>query len=178
MSNEVGSHFLEDTETPVRNLQRWLRTLFKETGEIPEVFIDGVYDSETRNAVKVFQEKNGIDPTGEADAFTFNAIFEAYRLIMKGAEVLGYAPDFDSFNEGRLAFGDELDDIFVLQALLNTVAIDDARYYVPLSGRFDEKTLGSVNLFRRATGREEGNYVDRALWNDLVRLTRKPQFYT
>lgn len=178
MNNESGFQFLGDTESSVRDLQRWLRVLSKENGNIPEIFIDGIYGNETREAVRVFQQENGITPTGEVDLFTFNAIFEAYSLISRDAETLGYAPDFDSFKDGKMSFGDEFDDVFVLQALLNIVAIDDDRYYVSPSGRYDDKTRESVNLLRRLTGREESDFVDRALWNDLVRITRKPQYYT
>ena len=178
MNRENGFHFLEDAETPVRNLQRWLRVLSKNGSEIPEVFIDGIYGSETRAAVAAFQSQNGLSPTGVVDNTTFDAIYDAYLLIVENAETLGYAPDFDSFEGKRMSLGDEFDDIFVLQALLNIVAIDDERYYVKPSGVFDGETQRSVNLLRAATGRENGDYVDKPLWNDLVRLTRKPQYYT
>ncbi len=178
MNSENGFHFLEDTETPVRNLQRWLRALSKEYGSPSEIFIDGIYGSETRAAVREFQRENGLSATGEVDLATFNAVFEAYSRLARDSEALGYAPDFDSFRDKRISLGDELNDVFVLQALLNIVALDDERYYVKPSGRFDSETQSSVNLFRRATGREDGDFVDRALWNDLVRATRKPQYYT
>lgn len=178
MNRENGFHFLEDTETPVRNLQRWLRALFKENGTPSEIFIDGIYGSETREAVREFQRENGLSPTGEVDLLTFNAIYEAYARLLKDKETLGYAPDFDSFRDKRITLGDEFDDVFVLQALLNTVALDDERYYVKPSGKYDTETQGSLNLFRRATGRQDGDYVDRDIWNDLVRVTRKPQYYT
>ena len=178
MNRENGFHFLEDTETPVRNLQRWLRVLSKNGGGLPEVFIDGIYGDETREAVRVFQSKNGLSPTGVVDNTTFDAIYAAYLLIAENEETLGYAPDFDSFEGKRMSLGDVFDDIFVLQALLNIVAIDDERYYVKPSGVFDTETQRSVNLLRASTGRENGDYVDKALWNDLVRLTRKPQYYT
>lgn len=178
MNNEGGFRFLGDGASSVRDLQRWLRALSKENGAIPEVFIDGIYGSETREAVRVFQRENGISPTGEVDFLTFDAIFEAYSLTVRDEETLGYAPDFESFKDGRISFGDEFDDVFVLQALLNVVALDDERYYVTPSGKFDENTRVSVNLLRQLTGREESDFVDRTLWNDLVRITRKPQYYT
>ena len=178
MNSENGSHFLEDTETPVRNLQRWLRALSKNGENVPEVFIDGIYGAETREAVRYFQSQNGLAPTGEIDISTFNAIYSAYLLVTKDIETLGFSPDFDSFKDGRMSLGDEFDDIFVLQVLLNAVSLDDERYYVKPSGVYDEQTRRAVNLLRAATGREAADYVDRVLWNELVRLTRKPQYYT
>ena len=178
MNGENGSHFLDDTKAPVRNLQRWLRALSRKKGGRGEIFIDGIYGEETRAAVSDFQRKNGLPVTGEVDLITFNGIFAAYTELMRDGETLGYAPDFDSYRDKRLALGDEHDDIYVLQALFNVIALEDERYYVKPSGVYDEGTQRSVELLRRATGRDGGEYVDRALWNDLVRLSERPQYYT
>ena len=75
MNRENGSHFLDDTRTPIRNLQRWLRVISRKNGGTGEVFIDGIYGEETREAVMEFQQKNGLVPTGEVDLNTFNAVF-------------------------------------------------------------------------------------------------------
>ena len=178
MNRENGSHFLDDTRTPIRNLQRWLRVISRKNGGTGEVFIDGIYGEETRRAVMEFQQKNGLVPTGEVDLNTFNAVFSEYETILSEGETLGAKPDFDSFRDKRMSYGDRFDDIYLLQVLLNVIALDDERYYVSPSGVFDSDTLKSVELLRKATGRGEGDYVDRALWNDLVRLSERPQYYT
>jgi peptidoglycan hydrolase-like protein with peptidoglycan-binding domain len=178
LNNGDVFYFSEDTETPVGNLQRWLRALSGQNEDIPEVFIDGIYGEETRRAVAAFQRINGIPETGEVDLNTFDSIYRAYREYLLDNEELGYSPDFDSFEGKRMSFGDEFDDIFVLQVLLNTVALDDERYYVRPTGRFDEDTLRSVNLLQGALGRESEGFVNQRLWNELVKLTRKPQYYT
>ena len=111
MNRESSFHFLQDGEAPVRNLQGWLRALSKNNGDIPEVFIDGIYGDETREAVRVFQALNGISPTGVVDISTFDAIYSAYLLTLENGETLGYFPDFDSF-EGKGSRSEMLLTIF------------------------------------------------------------------
>ncbi len=178
MNSEGAFHFLEDTDTPVRNLQKWLRVLSRTDPNLPEIFIDGIYGKETKDAVMAIQKQNGLPVTGETDLDTFNIIYNAYEKNVGDFEMMGYVPDFNNYKDNRISFGDEFDDIFVLQALLNTIALDDKRFYVTPSGKYDGNTQSSVNLFRKATGREEGNFVDRTLWNDLIRYIKKPQYYT
>lgn len=178
MNNTGDFYFLGDTVAPVRELQGWLRALSRENAAIPAVYVDGIFGSETREAVAAFQRESGLDPSGEVDVETFNAVYAAYILLLEGTEVLGYAPDFSAFRDGKMSLGDEFDDIFVLQTMLNAIALEDKRYYVKPSGRYDAETEASVNLFRRAVGRAEADFVDAALWNELVRKTRRPQYYT
>jgi peptidoglycan hydrolase-like protein with peptidoglycan-binding domain len=48
-------------------VQYRLRVIGKNDDRIPEVFIDGIYESETKNAVRVLQNINGLPETGELD---------------------------------------------------------------------------------------------------------------
>ena len=49
-----------------------------------EVPLDGVYGEETAAAVRLFQEKNGLPPTGAVDRATWNALAEAYNRLFAG----------------------------------------------------------------------------------------------
>jgi len=46
---------------------------------IPYIEPNGIYDETTRNAVTVFQNLNGLDPTGTVDERTWNLIVSVYR---------------------------------------------------------------------------------------------------
>ena len=50
---------------------------------LPEIKRSGVYDSATANAVKYFQERNGIDPTGKVDRETWDALAVQHNLLDK-----------------------------------------------------------------------------------------------
>ena len=50
---------------------------------LPVIKRSGVYDSATADAVKYFQERNGIDPTGKVDRETWDALAVQHNLLDK-----------------------------------------------------------------------------------------------
>ncbi len=44
-----------------------------------DIPLSGVYDEPTAAAVRIFQQKNGLDPTGGVDRTTWNALANAYN---------------------------------------------------------------------------------------------------
>ena len=54
----------------VQNLQTYLRRLSYACPEIPPPPVDGIFDSATECSLRAFQELNGLEPTGVADART------------------------------------------------------------------------------------------------------------
>ena len=59
----------------IRNLQTYLRAqAFVDENAIP-VPIDGIYDTQTQNALIEFQRKNNLAPTGIADRTTWDLLY-------------------------------------------------------------------------------------------------------
>lgn len=50
---------------------------------LPEIKRSGVYDTATEEAVKFFQERNGISPTGRVDRETWDAMAVQHNLLDK-----------------------------------------------------------------------------------------------
>ena len=50
---------------------------------LPETKMSGVYDSATADAVRYFQERNGIEPTGRVDRETWDAMAVQHNLLDK-----------------------------------------------------------------------------------------------
>ena len=48
---------------------------------LPEIKRSGIYDSETQGAVRYFQERNGITPTGRVDRETWDALAIQHNLL-------------------------------------------------------------------------------------------------
>ena len=48
---------------------------------LPEIKRSGVYDTVTSDAVKYFQERNGIEPTGRVDRETWDALAVQHNLL-------------------------------------------------------------------------------------------------
>ena len=56
-------------------------TLSRDYTELEGIVLNGIYDENTQNAIKIFQRKNMLDDTGIIDATTFNRLADAYEEI-------------------------------------------------------------------------------------------------
>ena len=72
----IGEGSAGDT---VMMLKLLLRAMAPYYSEFSDVGTDGTYDEATGNAVRSFQKKNGVAPSGRVDAATWNSLCAAYR---------------------------------------------------------------------------------------------------
>lgn len=70
----------ESSPIHIQILQYVLRELETEYG-LGNIELTGIYDEPTRAAVYLFQEKNGLTPTGVVDRVTWNLLAEQYNVI-------------------------------------------------------------------------------------------------
>lgn len=70
----------------VRELQTYLSVVGANYRDIPEVRVTGVFDTQTENAVRRFQELFGLDVTGVVGAPTWDAIAREYNFIKLGTQ--------------------------------------------------------------------------------------------
>ena len=62
-------------QQPIRSLQTMLRTIASvEPGQM-NVMPDGIYGSQTAAAVRSFQRRQGLNPTGVVDEATFSEVY-------------------------------------------------------------------------------------------------------
>lgn len=168
---------ISNTPEYIRGVQYRLRVIGKRDERIPEVFIDGIYGEETKNAVRVLQNAYGLPETGELDLATLELINTLYDDVLRRETVNGFRPKFDSYDGGVMRLGDDFDDIFLLQLLLRELSIKDERFFVEIDGKFNEQTEIAVKLLQRTLLFEENGRVDIPLWNALVRLTNNTEGY-
>ena len=170
-------NFIDQREEVIKDVQKWLRTIGREYPDFPEVFIDGINGEETRRAVRKYQETRVLPVTGEVDRITFDRIFAEYSAFDGMENALGYAPEFDKFEGGRISEGDVFEDIYLLQLLFRRLAVKDERFFLEMTGVYDEDTAAAVTLLRSISGNGEGAFVDTVLWNSLIRLTESIEGY-
>lgn len=162
----------DDRRAAVRHIQELLRTIQISEGAQVTVPIDGIYGSVTADAVRRFQEKNGLPITGAVDRDTYDMLYE--RAIEAEFEQSDPLPLY-LFQRGQsVKIGEESDFVMILQAMLNvlTVAYDD---FVPLTlnGIFDETMENAVRRFQMRNGLPPSGIIDKATWNALVRNYNK-----
>ena len=136
---------LLDKPAAIREVQGYLYTISNQiNSNVPRISIDGIYGSETRDAVIAFQLEYGIPTTGEVDYETFNAL----ALIASDANIEDNLPDCIITNKGLpLRKGNQGDDVLVLNLML----IELLKAYRDI-GRVERSTYFSASTERAVRG--------------------------
>ena len=162
----------ESTERQaILNLQKYLRQLSFFDTSLPEVPIDGIYDSETREAVEIFQRNQGFAVTGEADRETWDALFLAY---LDSVRTYTKPIPIDLFYRDPIPSYIQLNDVgfavSAIQYMLNEALLfyDDSTEELIPDGRFSEQTADAVRVFQRYSDLPQTGTVDAETWNRLT----------
>ena len=75
--------------TPVKEVQKYLNTISKNYPAIPNVSVDGVYGSKTRDAVKKFQQIFNVNVSGIVEYDTWYALSNVYVAVTEMSELRG-----------------------------------------------------------------------------------------
>ncbi len=164
---------MNDTARGIMEIQKWLRTIARTYPEIPPVKIDGIYGSETRNAVRSFQKLVGIPVTGVTDSATFALLFSTYlEVLIPESDVLSLR-DFLALKDNPLSLGEESDTVTHIQALLRNLSVLDNRLYVPNTGIYDKETEDAVKHLQRILGRPDDGIITTDLLQDMILLNTR-----
>ena len=154
----------------VRDLQTRLRRLAEDDSRLPQVPIDGVYASLTRQAVEDFQRLSGLTVTGIADPVTWAAVQQAYdALIARIDPPRGIFPFPLTSDDYALAPGEESDFAAILHLMLAalTLGYDDLGE-IPEGRRYDARSERAVRQIQKKHGLAADGRVDRATWNAIA----------
>lgn len=107
--------------TPVRNLQNMLRIISQYDNSIPLIIADGIFGTETKDAVISFQKIYNLSPTGEVDIITFEEIVRVYNIAERGKEAFRKtgiisSPDF------YILPGDSSEHLIVIKGMVKNIA--------------------------------------------------------
>lgn len=152
----------------IRQLQSYLRELSYEYREIPHLVTDGVFGPETENALSVFQELAGLEPTGIPDPVTWDVLKNQYFSLLKSKEMPNY---FQAFPSADMVFqsGDYHPSIFSAQhAFLTLSRLFDNFIEPDFTGIIDNKTSKNIEKLRELSSLPGGTYLDKDLWNILT----------
>lgn len=161
----------ERSRFAVLQLQRYLRKLTD-----PALSASGVWDDRTARALEQFQLQNGLLPTGLADLETWQTVVSAGEAAISAAsDPLPLVLPPSLLAGGRLSPGDRGDAVALVQIILNRflLTLPDAE---PLAadGFFGPQTAAAVRRFRALHGWEDGDTVDKAVWNLLTLFFSTP----
>ncbi len=153
---------LSDPAVRVELLQRMLRYLsIAMNADGLRVSVDGVYNEETRQAVRYFQQMERIPVTGVVDQVTWEAIAAQYAREQALREPVNIRVKPNSP-------GERSDAVLILQVILGALRREYSYPPVPLSGVYGSQTTDAVQEFQRINGMEPTGYADQLTWLRLA----------
>ncbi len=154
--------------TPIRVLQYYLNILAYFNPALNTVTSNGVFGSETLNAVNIFQREYDLPVTGIVDRRTWQRLTAAYN---ESVALLpeGYERDRAKLFPGYLiTLGARGEDVRDLQNYLDFIGQNIGELpRVTVDGIFGQNTLAAVNAFQRLFGIPETRYVGAVTWDAI-----------
>ena len=154
----------------VQNLQRYLRQLsYTYPESIPaRPPIDGVFEEDTRQAVREFQSMMGLPVTGIANQETWDAIYREYLVVLPSSmpprqlSIFPYYPDGYELSVGSSGF-----PVASVQFMLREL---EAQYtglkiLTDITGQFDKQTENAVITFQERNFLPMDGKVGKRTWN-------------
>lgn len=158
----------------VINIQRYLRQLSfhdERLGDAGAVPLDGIWESETRDALINFQESRGLPVTGTVDRATWDLLKAEYdESVAQNSPPVPLAL-FPRYPQGFLIKpGDRGYLVSTVQFLLREL---ERIYYFPLTpeeigGVYDESTANTVKDFQSRNLIPPTGEIDRETWDALA----------
>lgn len=153
----------------VRTVQRYLNRIARNYPAIPTVSADGVFGTNTENAVKAFQRIFNLTPDGIVGRTTWNKISYIFAAVTKIAELGGEGITIDSASSGNtISLGSRGNYVKIAQNMLRKNSL-----YFPTiptltaDGIFGEKTRQAVIAFQKYFGLTPDGVIGRRTWNML-----------
>lgn len=177
--NNVRNTLREGDEgDDVKNLQNMLMDIVHIYPKMPVITLNGIYDSQTRNAVRSFQNMMGISDTGIMDKNTYEKLKVIYdkKDQIKAIERIDFS---NNVSNNNLNMGSDLSYnvlkegskgryVYRLQEYLRRVSLVNQNIpNIALDGIFGSETKKAVMSFQKEYGLEVTGIVDGEMWDKL-----------
>lgn len=171
----------------VKSMQIFLNRISRNYPAIPKIpQVDGIFDTSTVDAVRVFQEVFDLTVTGIIDEATWYRIIYIYTSVKHLAELNSEGVALEEVTPiylEDLSIGMQGNEVKQLQYLLAVIgAYYAAVQPVEITGYFGEETEKSLKSFQRVFGIPQTGSLDRQTRNDIYRAymgiaeTVKPEY--
>ena len=162
-------------QDPIFEIQQYLRSLARDGYQIPLIIPDGIYGSETVNAVRVFQSLLGLPVTGRVDYDTWQALRAAYEEVQRNnARSTPIYPFEEVLRDGKVTEGNILPLIYIIQIILRTIGVAYQNLEEQeITGIYDSDTMRNVRDFQRINGIPITGEVDKETWDRLAEAYNK-----
>ena len=143
------------TKRKIEQLQKYLRVIANEDERIPKVMPDGVFNQQTHDAVKAFQQIYNLPETGEVDEQTWNEIYNKYQEIHNKTRPVNKVDLFTN-SKPKLKQEEENVAIYFVQTMIKYLANIFSNIDEPeINGKMDEKTEKEIEKLKEICGCEK-----------------------
>ena len=132
--------------------------------------VDGIFESDTEEALRNFQSLRGLPVTGNADRRTWELLYEAYRASLsdnsppRGVDFFSRNPERQTIGRGREGF-----DVAVVQYMLRELSqLYSGLEAITVNGIYDVPTETAVRTFQEKNFIPQTGEVDLLTWNSLA----------
>ncbi len=153
--------------SPIHNLQVFLRSISNRYSSIPTVIPDGVYGNSTKEAVAAFQREFNLYETGETDNSTWDSIVDVYMDIEKEKSDPRWVRIYPEHGL-REENNSYTPTVYLIQTMM--MAISDRFDNIPtpsVNGIMDAPTVESVKAIQIASGLNPDGNINRIFWDYL-----------
>ena len=153
---------------PIRSLQTMLRVLSEDDPSLPAVVPDGIYGTNTMNAVSAFQRRNGLTVTGVTDQATWDQIYNAYEEAF--IRIHKAEPIEVIFDPGKVFRRGEFSPyLYLMQSMLLYLSAFHDISEPSHNGTLDDPTAQALAGFQVLAGLPPTGELDKKTWKYLVR---------
>lgn len=169
INNNNTNHILE--------IQNYLINIRNIYPILPTIYPSGVYDTETRNAVTVFQNAMELPPTGAVDIKTWNTLIrENNKYLKKNQSPCRIPVSTRVFVDVKK--GEQRDIVYAIKILFNHFHKRYINYSeLEISNIYDNKTEETVKHFQQRSMLPITGIIDKNTWNTLVKIYDTCRFY-
>lgn len=160
-----------DSGPEVGFVQYYLALIAYVDDQVPPLRLNGIFDQNMKNSVIAFQEEYGLEPTGEVDRNTWNAILNAYNTASEGLRQQ-YVSESERIYPGViLSPGMSGEDVSTLQKLLQQASQNNPSIpYVDVTGMFDAATENAVKQIQTQNSLPVNGSVGPLTWAAIVNI--------
>jgi len=154
-------------DSPIHNLQVFLRTISGKYSEIPTVIPDGVYGGTTAEAVKAFQKRFSLNQTGTTDNSTWDRIIDVYKEIEKETSEPRWVRIYpeNGLRQDNMSY---TPTVYVMQTMMAALSERFSNIPMPsVNGTIDSPTIESIKAVQIASGLNPDGNVTKLFWNYL-----------
>ena len=156
-----------DTQA-VREIQEALRYLSFYDPRLMPVTVDGIYSSQTTDAVRIFQTLNDLEPTGNVDRATWEELRDSIADLRNQKP---FSVDIFPYPDYHLQPNTATRTVAFIQLMLQELSDYYKNiHYVEATGIYDENTVEQIRTIQSLHRLEPNGVLNTDTWDVLATL--------